>query len=116
MSSKLIVNIIMKRLYRSEKEQMLGGVCGGIAEYFDIDPTIIRIFFVLVVFPTVGFGFITYLLLWAIIPTESSIDKDSEDVVKENSKEIKGKFDTFTDSLKTEKRSDRKKKVKKSSK
>ena len=67
--------ICMKKLYRSEEDQMIGGVCGGIGEYFDIDPTIVRIAFVLVMFPTVGFGFVIYILCWAIIPSKSSVAK-----------------------------------------
>lgn len=114
----------MKRLYRSEDYQMIGGVCGGIGEYFNIDPTIVRVLFALMMFPTIGFGFVIYILCWAIIPSKSSIAKDSEDVVRENASEMKKKFDTFTDSVKTEVRSDtskdgvseKKKKVKKSSK
>lgn len=96
----------MKRLYRSEDYQMIGGVCGGIGEYFNIDPTIVRVGFVLMMFPTVGFGFIIYLLCWAIIPSKSSVAKDSEDIVRENTTEIKKKFDTFADSVKTEVKSD----------
>lgn len=59
----------MKKLYRSTKERMIGGVCGGIAERFDWDPSLVRIgvvFFGLVtaVLP----AFITYIIAWAIIP------------------------------------------------
>lgn len=117
--------ICMKKLYRSEEDQMIGGVCGGIGEYFDIDPTIVRIAFVLVMFPTVGFGFVIYILCWAIIPSKSSVAKDSEDIVKENTTEMKKKFDTLTDSVRTEVKSDtsksastdrRKERIKKSSK
>ena len=58
-----------KKLYRSEKDRKLAGVCGGIAEYFEIDPTIIRVLFVLlaVVF---GGGILAYILLWLLIPQE----------------------------------------------
>ncbi len=41
---------MQKRLYRSRTEKMIAGVCGGLAEYFDIDPTIIRILWVLITF------------------------------------------------------------------
>jgi len=56
-----------KRLYRSGKEKVLGGVCGGIAEYLDIDPTIIRLLWVLWFF-VFGSGLLAYIIAWIIIP------------------------------------------------
>ena len=56
-----------KRLYRSRKEVMIAGVCGGMAEYFDIDPVIVRILTVLLVFAG-GAAILVYLLGWLIIP------------------------------------------------
>lgn len=56
-----------KRLYRSGKEKILGGVCGGIAEYFNVDPTIIRIIWILIVLGY-GAGIIAYIIAWIIIP------------------------------------------------
>jgi phage shock protein C len=58
-----------KRLYRSSRDVMLGGVAAGLAEYFNIDPTIVRLLFVLLAFVTVGFpAVLVYLILWAIVP------------------------------------------------
>jgi len=56
-----------KRLYRSKKERILGGVCGGIAEYFDVDPTLVRLLWLLFVFAG-GAGVIAYVIAWVIIP------------------------------------------------
>ena len=56
-----------KRLYRSTKEKMIGGVCGGIAEYFDIDPVLVRILFVVATFAG-GSGILAYIICWIIIP------------------------------------------------
>lgn len=56
-----------KRLYRSKKDKMLGGVCGGIAEYFDVDPTIVRLIWVLLAL-TYGTGILAYLIAWIIVP------------------------------------------------
>ncbi len=56
-----------KRLYRSRSERWLVGVCGGIGEYFDIDPTVIRIVFVLAAF-IFGGGLWVYIILWIIMP------------------------------------------------
>jgi phage shock protein C len=58
-----------KRLYRSAKSKVFGGVAGGIAEYFDIDPIIIRLLFVIIAFAGGG-GAIVYLILWIALPLE----------------------------------------------
>ncbi|MBC7217052.1 MAG: PspC domain-containing protein [Candidatus Caldatribacterium sp.] len=56
-----------KRLYRSRKERILGGVCGGIAEYFGLDPALVRIVAVLLIL--VGGGAIlAYIIAWILIP------------------------------------------------
>ena len=57
-----------KKLYRSKKERMIGGVCGGIAEHLDADPTIIRLGWVLLTLLSVGLGLIAYLIAWLIVP------------------------------------------------
>lgn len=56
-----------KRLYRLKRDVMICGVCGGIAEYFDIDPTIVRLVAVVLVFGW-GSGLIAYLVGAIIIP------------------------------------------------
>lgn len=56
-----------KKLYRS-RPRMLGGVCGGVAEYFDIDPTIARVIAVILFFLPVFPATICYLVSWIIIP------------------------------------------------
>jgi phage shock protein PspC (stress-responsive transcriptional regulator) len=58
-----------KRLYRSKKNKMLAGVCGGIAEYFNIDPTLIRLLWVLFALMAGG-GLIAYIIAAIIIPSE----------------------------------------------
>jgi len=57
----------VKRLYRSKKEKILGGVCGGIAEYFNKDPTLIRLLWILFTFLG-GAGILAYIIAWIIIP------------------------------------------------
>lgn len=58
-----------KKLYRSRKDKMIGGVAGGLAEYFDIDPTLVRIIFIVTLFIGGG-GFLAYIILWIVIPEE----------------------------------------------
>ena len=55
------------RLYRSQSEKMFAGVCGGLGEYFGIDPTLVRLFFVLLALLG-GHGVLVYLILWLIVP------------------------------------------------
>jgi len=67
-----------KRLYRSGNEKVLGGVCGGIAEYLDLDPTIVRLVLIavtlalialnLALLPVGGIGIIFYIIAWIIMP------------------------------------------------
>lgn len=59
-----------RRLTRSN-DKMIAGVLGGIAEYFDVDPTVVRILYVVLSIASVGFpGIIAYLIMWAIMPLE----------------------------------------------
>jgi phage shock protein C len=60
--------VYMKRLYRSRKEQILGGVCGGLGEHIDVDPSIIRLVWVIATLLSLGTGIIVYLAAWIIIP------------------------------------------------
>jgi len=52
-----------KRLYRSDTDKMIGGVCGGIAEYFTLDPTLVRLGFILFSLFTVFSGLPAYVIL-----------------------------------------------------
>ena len=63
------------RLYRSRTDRWLGGVCGGIAEHFNIDPTIVRLAFVLLIL-LVGTGIIAYLIGWIVIPLKPLVDRN----------------------------------------
>ena len=57
-----------KRLYRSNVNTMVCGVCGGIGEYFDIDPTLVRLAWVLFSFMSAGSGVLAYIIAAVIIP------------------------------------------------
>ena len=60
-----------KRLFRSKNDRMLAGICGGIAQYMDVDPTIVRLIFALASFFTVVFpGVLIYLIMWIVVPKE----------------------------------------------
>ena len=57
----------MKRFYRSASDRIIGGVCGGIGRYLNIDPLIVRIVFA-VLFFGYGSGLLLYLLIWILAP------------------------------------------------
>ena len=60
---------MQKRLYRSRDERIVWGVCGGIAKYFDVDPTLIRLIAVLTLFLGCA-GLLVYIILTIIVPLE----------------------------------------------
>ena len=57
-----------KRLYRSSTNKILCGICGGIAEYFGVDPTVVRAIYVILTYCTAFSGVLAYLILLLIIP------------------------------------------------
>ena len=61
-----------KRLYRSKDDRMVAGVCAGIADYFGIDPTLVRLLFVFGALGTVSGLFWAYLIMAIIVPEEGS--------------------------------------------
>lgn len=65
----------MKKLYKNKSKAKISGVCQGIAEYFDLDPSIVRIMWaVLTVIPTWGIGLILYIVCAIILPDKSELD------------------------------------------
>jgi phage shock protein C len=60
----------MKKLTRSKKNRIIAGVCGGIGKYLDVDPTVIRVIWVVLTIISVGAGVIAYGAAWLIIPLE----------------------------------------------
>jgi phage shock protein PspC (stress-responsive transcriptional regulator) len=56
-----------KRLYRSRKDRKIAGVCGGLGEYFNVDPVIFRIIWVILLLGA-GSGLLAYLIFWLIVP------------------------------------------------
>lgn len=69
---------VAKKIYRSRENRIIGGVCGGIADYLDVDPTWVRLA-LLVLFFTRGVGVMIYLLAWIIIPEKSGFNSQNKD-------------------------------------
>lgn len=57
----------MKRLYRSRSNKVIAGVCGGLAEYLNIDPIIMRLIFLLIALPG-GISILVYFIFWVVMP------------------------------------------------
>ncbi len=62
------------KLYRSETDKWVAGVCGGIAEVYDYDPSLVRLVTLLLIIFTSGTGLIAYLAAWLLIPHESEVN------------------------------------------
>ncbi len=63
----------MGKLYRSETDRLLGGVCGGLGEYLSMDPLLLRIAFVVMTIAN-GVSVVVYILLWLLVPRGSTLD------------------------------------------
>ncbi len=81
-------------LYRSETNKVLGGVCAGIGEALKIDPTLIRVLF-LITFLFGGVGLLFYFILWIVVPTKSKMHNTSNETITENIEEVKAKAQEF---------------------
>ena len=62
----------MNKLQRSKTDRKIAGVCGGLAKYFDIDATVVRVVFVLLLLPGGLPGFLPYVILWLVMPEENN--------------------------------------------
>ena len=86
---------MQKKLYRSKKDKMIAGVCGGIAEYFDVDSTLIRLLTVIFVLFG-GAGVVAYIIAWIIVPknpgqvSDDKLDKreESKEKIKKGAEEV----------------------------
>ena len=84
-----------KKLYRSRKDYMVAGVCGGIAEYFEVDSTLVRLLTVLVILLG-GAGIVAYIIAWIIVPKnpgqvfDDKLDKreESKEKIKKEAEEV----------------------------
>lgn len=59
-----------KTLLRSKKNRIIAGVCGGLGKYLGLDPTVVRLLWVLFTFISAGIGILAYIIAWVIIPEE----------------------------------------------
>ena len=64
----------VKRLYRSSDNSVFAGICGGLGEYFDVDPTVVRVVYVLLSLLTAFMGILLYIILLFVIPNRPRIE------------------------------------------
>ncbi|MEA2105937.1 MAG: PspC domain-containing protein [Bacteroidota bacterium] len=93
-----------KRLYRDPDNRVLGGVCGGLGAYFNIDPIVFRILFILIFFG-MGSGLIIYIILWIAIPealtTAQKLEMRGEPITIENIKKaVREEFENVRKNMK----------------
>jgi phage shock protein C len=87
-----------QKLYRSETNRMIAGVCGGLAKYFNVDATLVRLVFLLLFFLG-GSGFLLYFILWIIVPQESRTTGTAQDVVQANAQDMAQTARSFGESM-----------------
>lgn len=91
----------IKKLYRSETDQILGGVAAGIAEYLAIDPTIVRLIWVAVALIG-GTGVFVYIILWIIIPTSKQEGLSTEKRIEQNAEDFGKKVEGLANKVENE--------------
>ncbi len=62
-----------KKLYRNTNNKMIGGVCSGLADYFSLDPTVVRLLWIILAVCSISGLFWVYIICWVIIPADDNI-------------------------------------------
>ena len=75
-----------KRLYRSPTERRIAGICGGLAEYFNVDPVLMRVIFVLLLLS--GIGLPAYIILWLVLPVRKKEEGTVEVITPDGQEEV----------------------------
>ncbi|MDD2224922.1 MAG: PspC domain-containing protein [Candidatus Shapirobacteria bacterium] len=102
-----------KKLFRSVDDNIVAGVCGGLAEYFQIDGSLVRIIFILLAIGG-GSGVLIYLILWLVVPSvnqNSSGKQNKEEKIKEFADEVKDKTKSMAKEIKLETKIKRTKRI-----
>jgi phage shock protein C len=63
----------VRKLMRSSRDKKIGGVCAGLADYFDLDPTVVRVVWFIAIFCSAGSGLLVYLILWIVLPVAPGV-------------------------------------------
>jgi len=87
-----------RKFYRSQTDEMLGGVCGGLGEYFDIDSNLVRLVFVVLSIAN-GIGILLYLAIWLIVPQAEAAKSSAKEQIRAGAEEIAAKARTAGDKI-----------------
>jgi phage shock protein PspC (stress-responsive transcriptional regulator) len=92
-----------RRLSRSRQEHIIFGVCGGLANYFDVDPALVRIGFVVAAIlpPLSAFSIVGYLVLAAILPDEDTVDLPGRDQFRHNLESLRSDVSHLTENVRS---------------
>jgi phage shock protein C len=91
---------LRQRLHRSRQERILFGVCGGLGEYFEVDPVLIRLAFVVTTLAG-GAGVLAYVVLAIVLPSEETLGLEGRQVVRQNLKDLRADATAFVDGVET---------------
>jgi len=83
-----------KKLVRSEEKRVIGGVCAGIAQYFGVDPVLVRLIFAALALVQ-GVGVIAYLIIWFVVPTEANQELGGEEAFRANLEDMRNRTNHF---------------------
>lgn len=83
------------RLYRNTQNATLGGVASGLADYFKVDPTLVRLGFIVATIVSSGAFLVLYLIMWLVIPAAGSTTTGTNDIIQENINEIGARIRSF---------------------
>ncbi len=86
---------VPSKLYRSRSQKMIAGVSGGLGEYFDVDPVLIRLLFVVTAFIS-GVGILAYIVLWIVVPFDGD-DGPRFDALKRDFDDFSGRVREYVD-------------------
>ena len=89
-----------KRLMRSSSDKMIAGVCGGLANYFGVDSTLLRLGFAALILIGMGSPLLAYLVLWLIMPLDSDTNANPQQTLSSNVKEMSDKARELTQQIK----------------
>lgn len=85
---------------------MLGGVAGGLAEYLNVDPVLVRLVFV-ILFLANASGLLVYVILWLVLPSKSKLNLKSDSLLRENASEIRERAQGISEQFKSRQVQDR---------
>lgn len=88
------------RLCRSESDRMIGGVCAGLGRYLAVDPVLVRLAFVVLSLVN-GVGAVIYLILWIVLPGESSLELSGDALVRANLSDMRAQAERLLGSLRS---------------